>query len=460
MAQNKSYSAAIPGALERSYSNVKQSEESSKQQKEKSKGNVAKIANAVAADQILNSGKMTSSILDFINPASSVATSTVPVGTPVASAGGAEGGTILAGSNPSVTGTVAPMTPNPSFVNPEAGTPTFAVGEPSTAGYVAGAIRGYQGAKQFFTEDTWDKRRNEQLAWNAAMTAANVYTGGLAQLAEMAGNKILGKGAMREVQRLTAPLSFVFNLTAGGKGKDQFMRDKVREGFQKMGFVDSNFNVKLADGSTFNIGVDGKAKADYGVNPQTGKPMHAFDLDQANPIVKQLIPLVNPLVNVLTGGNKKLASDFTGYLVRAAMSNSGNDVQKAIGNIQSFYRQLNASPTSLNAALDKMVENKQIDQATAKIYKDDILRATSGMKWGDAQAGGIGGFSFKMPTIKPVTPPPPTYSVDATAGQQAYMNTMNKLGASNQSDAYSNFARNFNISSPALSGEKKDGNGR
>jgi hypothetical protein len=188
--------------------------------------------------------------------------------------------------------------------------------------------------------------------------------------------------------------------------------------------------------------------------------MHAFDLDQSNPIVKQLIPLVNPLVNALTGGDKKLASDFTGYLVRAAMSNSGNDVQKAITNIQSFYRQLNASPAALSATFDKMVEEKRIDKATAQIYKDDATRATSGMKWGDGGGAAIGGFSFKMPTIKALPRTPLPVNVNASAGQQAYAETMGKLGASSPVDAYSSFARNFNIGSPALSGEKKDGNGR
>jgi len=459
MATNNPYQSAAPSAVQRAYGNVKQSEQSSKAQKEKSKSNISNVAQVVVADQMFNNGALTNAAYNVAKDALGYGASSyggLPAGTPVASAGGAEGGTILASSSPSVTGTTVPMTPTGEQLLPTTGTPTFAVGEPSTAGYIAGAIRGYQGAKQFFTEDTWDKRRNEQLAWNAAMTAANIYTGGLAQVGEMLGNKILGKGAMREVQRvITGPTAFVLNLGAGGKDKDQFMRDKIREGFQKMGFVDQNYNVRLADGSTYNIGVDGKAKPEYGVNPANGKAMHAFDLDQANPIVKQLIPLVNPLVNVLTGGDKKLASDFTGYLVRAAMSNSGNDVQKAIANIQSFYRQLNASPAALNASLDKMVEEKRIDQATAKIYKDDILRATSGMKWGDSAGAGFGGFSFKMPEIKKLPMAPLPYNANPNAGREAYVDMMSKSGASNPANAYSNFASNFNIMSPALSGENK-----
>jgi hypothetical protein len=450
MATNNPYQSAAPSAVQRAYGNVKQSEQSSKEKKEKGKNNIAAFTNAVIADQVLNDGNITNAIwtagkeaLGFGAPAATTAiTPSYTLGLNSSLLSPTSAATTV-GTDTNLASALAPgVDPQTGYsLGGEAGTSFLGKAAPGIGGLIAA-------------------KKTADIVGNMPTGRQRFVVGGV-------GGALAGAGVGASIGAFGGPIGAGLGAAIGAgvgligsefgssKDKDQMSRDAVRKYFQKAGFVDQDYNVRLADGSTYNIGVDGKAKAEYGVNPQTGKAMHAFDLDQSNPIVKQLIPLVNPLVNALTGGDKKLASDFTGYLVRAAMSNSGNDVQKAITNIQSFYRQLNASPAALSATFDKMVEEKRIDKATAQIYKDDATRATSGMKWGDSAGAGFGGFSFKMPEIKKLPMAPLPYNANPNAGREAYMDMMSKSGASNPANAYSNFASNFNIMSPALSGENK-----
>ncbi len=422
------------------------------QRQEQAKKNelVNTISQGLVADQMLTSGEGRKQLGSFIADQLGIgSTSTVAgdfgglsAGTPVASS---QSGTMLASANPALSGQTVPMSMQPPPV--ESGTPFFDVGAPSTAGYVAGAVRGARGVQRFFDPNVYEKDRNRQAIWDAGMTVANVYTGGLAELGDTAAQKLLGKGGYKEAQKVlayTTPTYWMMNAVGSGKDRDQFNRDQVRKSFGELKFVDDQFNVSLADGTKFNIGVDGKAKPEYGIDPNTGKAMHAFDLNHSDPLVKQLVPMVNPLVNVLTGGDKKLASDFTGYLVRAAMSNSGGDFKKAMSNVQSFYQQLNANPTDLASSIDKMLADKKIDAQTAAIWKNDINKATSGMNWGNTGTGSnIGGFKIKStPPPKPAPQPyQPTKSVSqsyAARSQQTQAPQGQNVGA-----LYSNFAKNF-----------------
>lgn len=335
----------------------------------------------------------------------------------------------------------------------EAGTPNFQIGAPSTAGYIAGAMTAYNTGKNFFGstgKNMYGEDRDRMLSEGVAMTVANVYTAGLASVAKMALTKVLGEKKMGQLQKIvfnkyTDPIMQIGELTGSSKNRDQFGRDAVRKNFKKQGFVDEAFNVTLGDGSKYNIGVDGKAKPEYGVNPDTGKAMNAFDLNHTDPLVKKLVPMVNPLINVMTGGNEKLASDFTGYLVRAAMSNAGGDEKKAMQNVQAFYAQLKASPTALNAALDKMVAEKKLDAQTALIYKNDIKKATQGMNFGEGggTGGSPGGVRVKYPSTPKPAPQPYQGQTDVAGDFARRQESLQPKQGIDTQALYSNFAKNF-----------------
>lgn len=446
--------------------------ENQQQRQEQAKKNqlVNTISQGLVADQMLTSGEGRKQLGSFIADQLGIGStpiSSIPTNTPVASS--INGGTVLAD------GSVAPMSPTGLQATPTSfdwgsgiagglqtinaidqykkgnklGAGIYGVAGVSNigsalgnetlggiapiAGGLAGLYQGYQTAKMIGDAPT-GRGRTIGGAVGGAGAGASIGTAILPGVGTAIG---AGAGAL---------LGAIGAEFGSSKDKDQMGRDAVRKKFGELKFVDDQFNVSLADGTKFNIGVDGKARPEYGIDPNTGKAMHAFDLNHSDPLVKQLVPMVNPLVNVLTGGNAKLASDFTGYLVRAAMSNSGGDFKKAMANVQGFYQQLNADPKALSASIDSMLGEKKIDAQTAAIWKNDINKATAGMNWGSQGAGSqiiIGGGGFKSTPIPKPAPQPyqPTKSVSqsyAARSQQTQAPQGQNVGA-----LYSNFAKNF-----------------
>ncbi len=159
----------------------------------------------------------------------------------------------------------------------------------------------------------------------------------------------------------------VNGLFGGHKSKPQLARDSVREMLQKSGIINSAWGLTLADGSTYDIGKDGGAK----LMNLDGTERHVYDLDLKDPRVGQAIGWVQPLVNLLTGGNPKLACDFTGYFVNAALSNA-NDWETVRANIQSFYVKAGVPPQDLCNALAQMSQQGAIDSGSLAAYVNGV----------------------------------------------------------------------------------------
>lgn len=479
MAQNP-YIDALRSQQE--YSQRLQQQQSQQSEQKKKKSNIGSIATAaLIADSVYNDGEIRKAAIEGLESlfdsggASNIAGASsgfIPGVTPVASSAAPGGGTLLATPSGTDFGQFAPMTP------------TGIQTPPSNFNYGQGILGGaqlIQGIGQLRGGNTLGGGINTvagglnlgaayygpQSTAASVLPAANIAAGlyGAYQTAKLTGAMPTGRarntnatvsGAIAGASigsavpvvgtvigaAIGAIAGFVGSEVFGSsKDKDQMKRDTVRKELSKVGFLDKGFNLSLADGSKVNIGVDGKAKKEYGVLPN-GQAMHAFDLNQEDPLVQKLIPNVNPLVSVLAGGDRKLTSDFTGYLVRAAMSNAGGDYNKALANVRSFYQQLQASPKLLHQQIDKMLAENKIDATTAKIYKDDITRTTAGMKFGDEPIK-IGVPQPRYPAQPKPTPPPPP------SGSQNYaaeFNQRNQQANPQQQDigaAYNNFARNF-----------------
>lgn len=142
-----------------------------------------------------------------------------------------------------------------------------------------------------------------------------------------------------------AGIGLANNAFGGHKDKDQLSRDGIREGLLNAGAIDKNYQIKLADGSTFNMGKDGHAK----LKNTDGSERHYYDVDFNNPLAAGAVPMANQIAERFTGGDEKLRSDFAGYLINAATSNAktAEDVQR---NLEALSSQIPADGNSTGVA--------------------------------------------------------------------------------------------------------------
>ena len=124
-----------------------------------------------------------------------------------------------------------------------------------------------------------------------------------------------------------------------GKPKEQKERDLMRKTLQKGGVIDDKFTIGLADGSRFDIGIDGKAKAEFGGR----KP---FEIDQQNPLAVSAYRVFAQFVKQVIGENQNLNSSLAGYLTNASLSNANGDKQKVLENMRAIIAQFSIAKSS------------------------------------------------------------------------------------------------------------------
>jgi len=126
-------------------------------------------------------------------------------------------------------------------------------------------------------------------------------------------------------------------LTGSSKGKEQMQRDKIRKGLEKLGLaqkIEGSHFVTLADGSKFNIGLDGGAKLQ---NADGKTKRNYFDVDFSNSLGGRSVELLKPRIQAILGekASPKMVQDWTGYYSNAALSNAKSE-QDLINNINSL----------------------------------------------------------------------------------------------------------------------------
>jgi hypothetical protein len=117
-----------------------------------------------------------------------------------------------------------------------------------------------------------------------------------------------------------------------GKPKEQKERDQMRKALQQAGIIDGKFTIGLADGSRYDIGIDGKAKAEFGGR----KP---FEIDQQDQLAVSTFRVFSELALKVTGGQQQLATALAGYLTNASLSNAGGDQSKVQENMRAIIAQ-------------------------------------------------------------------------------------------------------------------------
>lgn len=149
-----------------------------------------------------------------------------------------------------------------------------------------------------------------------------------------------------------------------GKHKDQKVRDAVRENLQSAGVIDENYSIGLADGSRYNIGVDGGPKAELG-----GR--RPFEIDFSNPIAQYAVAWLNPLVHLGIGGTEKIKTDFVGYFANAAMSNA-KGIEDVRDNVQAIFTQFGVNDETLARGIVSATQQGLLDEQTAMAYLGGI----------------------------------------------------------------------------------------
>lgn len=116
-----------------------------------------------------------------------------------------------------------------------------------------------------------------------------------------------------------------------GKSDAQQLRDSFRGDLREAGIaqkMDGSDYVTLADGSKFNVGLDGKTKYNnVGKNIDGNMTRNAWDVDFSNPLAKLAADKLDPIIRNQYAEQKGGVhpEQFTGMLVNAVTSNAKSD---------------------------------------------------------------------------------------------------------------------------------------
>lgn len=157
-----------------------------------------------------------------------------------------------------------------------------------------------------------------------------------------------------------------------GKSADQQARDKIRANLQKIGFFGdaqnkNDWTLENPDNSSFDIGKDGGAK-------YNGRRYFELDMNNQNPIQGTAIGQMNPLAYLITGGDKKLGSQFAGYLTNTIMQGEGSNNQ-AITNVNALDKYKKAgydNPNKAHQGIDDLLNAGKIDSDMAAAFHNGI----------------------------------------------------------------------------------------
>ena len=172
-------------------------------------------------------------------------------------------------------------------------------------------------------------------AWETGMKDIVRGRGDRADWTNQAAN-MTGIGQMANIGlRLMGKRSIGAMMKSGKSGAQQ-IRDDFRGDLKESGVADKEYNVTLADGSKFNIGLDGKTKY-KNIDEKTTR--NAWDVDWSNPLAKLASDKIDPMIRNLYGTDNAKAKyypgQFTGMLVNAATSNAKNE-QEVMANIEAM----------------------------------------------------------------------------------------------------------------------------
>lgn len=168
-------------------------------------------------------------------------------------------------------------------------------------------------------------------AWETGMKDIVRGRGDRADWTNQAANMTLGAGPNIAL-RLLGKRS-IGAMMKSGKSEAQALRDDFRGKLKESGVADDNYHVTLADGTKFNVGLDGKTKY---TNADGKTKRNAWDVDFSNPLAKFASDKIDPMIRSIYGEDAVKAGikpeQYTGMLVNAVTSNakSNEDIERNI----------------------------------------------------------------------------------------------------------------------------------
>lgn len=154
-----------------------------------------------------------------------------------------------------------------------------------------------------------------------------------------------------------------------GKNERQQQRDGLRSILQEIDVLDNDFKVTLADGSKFDLGVDGENKLEnVGTNIDGKTERFTFDVDFSNPIAGTVVGYTNPLATILFGN--PAGKEFTGHLTNAVMSTAPTSTEAARANAQVIALQAGKDYSTGISTLNQLQASGQLSPEIADAYKN------------------------------------------------------------------------------------------
>lgn len=217
----------------------------------------------------------------------------------------------------------------------------------------------------------------------AALTINNAWETGMKDIVRGKGDRadwtnqavnMTGYGAIANIGLRMMGKRSIGAMMKSGKSGAQRIRDDFRGDLKEAGVADDKYNVTLADGSKFNIGLDGKTKyQNVGKNIDGKTTRNAWDVDWSNPLGKFATDKIEPMIRNIYGPDDKKAGytpgQFTGILVNAATSNAKSEAD-VMANIETM---LGKSKFAQQAGVGVT------PPPPAKAPKGEVVRVSPGM---------------------------------------------------------------------------------
>lgn len=206
-------------------------------------------------------------------------------------------------------------------------------------------------------------------------------------------------------------------------------RDQVRKDLRSIGVtkqINGSDYVTLADGSTYNIGLDGNANREISTGPsdfykpKDGSnskylPGHqripVYEIDKNNPLETSLYNYAKPYAQAVTGGNGKLADNFAGYFTNAALSNT-QDPEKAKQNLAAIFKNAGLHRHDLVSTLSELANQGHITKAELADYKAKLKEMIPAAPYTPAPEESSAPKTYGIPSVSQMLPGASSMTID------------------------------------------------
>lgn len=248
----------------------------------------------------------------------------------------------------------------------------------SAVPYLAAANELYGGVKTQFDKNATQEQKNYALAQLPSRAVGAYFTAGMSTVAEALARKQWG-GTMAKADNflMNNPASLLISPTfltmkvlkafGSKKSQAQLERDQVRKALGNAGVLDKQGIGTLADNSAYDFGKDGS----------TMKWKEIDKIADANP--NSWGTTVNLTDALVAGYGPRVNSNLSAWYAKAAVSNAGDDAEKARANVQHFAQQQGLSFDLIKQNLDQGLNDGRMNQQQYDAYLNGANRLFAGM---------------------------------------------------------------------------------